>query len=488
MNDQDSDDGWSFLISGDSNDCNGESESNAAEGMADFFGSNHFSEESEDNPGFGDAVGSNGDVNVDSLDINSGDAMGDLLGLTANTDDQHSDGNPATRCDNVVSRGRGRPKGSRGNKLLRKKIHEKQEEARVQEEACQPQPGTIEYARMCKADIKKQKTIADSQQALCDTSDVTPCRMLATTSPVWQVWTRIGSHLQKMIALSAKETILNQRLAEDFQEPVIRYMLNERAHVISDSALASVVHVDKSEVKDRLLEGGAAIVEGGTMLWGAFNHCLSVKLASGEWTGLMLIKKMKYDETPSQVTVSSTVGNLPPTREASKTAKVFQLEYSISFLIREEETGKVLNFMGQVPTALRCVDRTTAETTKRAILETAASVPELDMLSNFFRIRLQMAVADRYRANAKAEKSILYDSLDKGPSSKVTLPCDVHKGASVAKTALNIADDVSWFFEDYSNYCMVCFSMKCQLFEPYEYDPFQNRKETPETCDGNLPW
>lgn len=216
MNDQDSDDGWSFLISGDSNDCNGESESNAAEGMADFFGSNHFSEESEDNPGFGDAVGSNGDVNVDSLDINSGDAMGDLLGLTANTDDQHSDGNPATRCDNVVSRGRGRPKGSRGNKLLRKKIHEKQEEARVQEEACQPQPGTIEYARMCKADIKKQKTIADSQQALCDTSDVTPCRMLATTSPVWQVWTRIGSHLQKMIALSAKETILNQRLAEDF--------------------------------------------------------------------------------------------------------------------------------------------------------------------------------------------------------------------------------------------------------------------------------
>jgi hypothetical protein len=150
----------------------------------------------------------------------------------------------------------------------------------------------------------------------------------------------------------------------------------------------------------------------------------------------LFIKRRRYDETPSQITIQ-----VHDERESGKTAKVFQTEFKMLALLQHSATGKFITLTWNGATWLSVVERTTADVILATQEDIEKNVPELDRMGEIFRMSLQMITTDRYAANFLAEAAF----NDNHPRfTKTHKGCDIHDSASsLGKTFAHAEEHIS---------------------------------------------
>ena len=194
------------------------------------------------------------------------------------------------------------------------------------------------------------------------------------------------------------------------------------------------------------IQGAAATVDSCSVLWSGFLSSISSMFGveANQLEPVLFIKKSRYDETPLKVRMQNDVQGQHvsgDTGEVSTHAKVMQTEFSVHILLRQAGSGKHWHIHGYIPTFLKLMDSTTAETTKAAVLMDHMQIPSLMQFSHGFKWKLQLSTVDRYAANLKCERSIMHDDHS---WTKFTKSCDIHIIAQVHLRTSGILDhDVS---------------------------------------------
>ena len=301
----------------------------------------------------------------------------------------------------------GRPKGTYGNKRLREKQKELQQEKRDRMLAQEPQPGSIEFARAAKrvkAETMKHqqaasaRTVAGEHGAEPANADMT-LALLSPSSQLWEALQDLGTQLQQSLVEAARFSMNKQTQLQREESTASQVLKLKSQACISDKALKIFLDGSDDEHGRATLsrcihETSAAAVLGGGVLWGGFLHTVCEGIRNNTFKGILLVQKMRYDETPLKVrlnekvdTASSSAGGT----EVSPHGKVMQIEYTIYLLIEEVASGKRLLVSGVVPTLLQCVDRTTAECTMKAIKNVRSLVPDLGRAAAAFNHRIRVA-------------------------------------------------------------------------------------------------
>ena len=310
----------------------------------------------------------------------------------------------------LTKRGRGRPLGSSGSAALRQARDEIKSNMEAEEMAKLPTPGSIAYARQ-----KKQQKVSHSSSVAVRTSAQSEAEttalsagLLGTVSSIWAAIEDMGTALQQHLALAAQWSWQKQGPDERASSTDAKVLDFKQAACLSDMALK--VSLDKADggntasrqgLADRVLRGAGAAMLGGGLLWSGLLQCMFAKIQDKSWKGLHCVMKMRYDETPLRLRVetaqatwaghSSSSCRPVSTNETSEQAKIMQVECSIHCLLEEVSSSKRLVMSGMVPTTLQCVDRTTAECIKKAVLNTAAVVPDFERLSGAFERKIRVA-------------------------------------------------------------------------------------------------
>lgn len=323
-------------------------------------------------------------------------------------------------------RGRGRAKGSTGSRGLRRAlqnwIDEDMDRQQSEVDSNTPQPGSVEYARMIRAQKVENRRELTQRSA---GSSVGP----NTRDEDWL--SAFGDTTQR----SLWQAFLKGRKSQQPEsDPAVDSLLDGDAVHASTRSVRALKH-ETSSFPELLLQVGAAIFAFGTWMWGLFLTKVAF-LARGACEArmkpIMLLVKLRYDETPMKVQISE---------ESCTHAKVVQSEHTQSMLL--EKDGKLLFCASRLPTQLGAVDRTTGENTRSVLWQQVNAIPELSRLTDPFDLRIRVSVADRYSANYRAEKGLQQTGY-MDDFINIFLPCDIHKlHAAIRNASNNAASDVA---------------------------------------------
>lgn len=391
-----------------------EQPSSAADGVndtSDFMDNDNGFMEHNDNFDFGvdiDIEDEDADLGHDTRDQTENNTS-DFLDLDMQIE------NPVAACSSQPIRKVGRPKGTFGNKGLRKKQKDLQREQQDAMLALQPPPGTIEFAREAKrkkAETMKlnqaasASTVADEHGTEFENADMT-LTLLAPRSQLWEALQDLGTPLQQTL-VEAAQFSMNRQTQKQREQSRVSQLLKLKAQAgMSDKALKLLLDKRSDEPEDgvdkgshvttvsrSIVEASAAAVLGGGVLWGGLLHTVYEAIRNNTFNGILCIQKMRYDETPLKIrltekvdTTSSSAGGT----EVCPHGKVMQIEYTIYLLLEEIASGKRVLFSGRVPTLLQCVDRTTAECTVQAIKNVRSLIPDLGKAAGAFKHRMRVA-------------------------------------------------------------------------------------------------
>ena len=280
---------------------------------------------------------------------------------------------------------------------------------------------------------------------------VSPKHSLAADSDVWLALSSLGNSLQQSLCAAAAFSYKNQAAGARQGSVAARLHRQKATAGMSDKASKAMLRAEEQQQQQQsellltaqgpvvsrpMLQLVSASVTAAELLWSAFMNCLAQRLLSDEWTGILYIRRARYDETPLKVRSRAPVAG----SELSPHAKVLQSELSFYVLVRCSRTEEHLLFFGSVPCPLKLLDRTTAEVTKAAVTADVANLEDA-VLQDRFPWKLRVATVDRYGANLRCERSILHDSEG---WSKYTKPCDLHLAAQVLLKTTALAErDVS---------------------------------------------
>ena len=237
----------------------------------------------------------------------------------------------------------------------------------------------------------------------------------------------------------------------------------------------------QTHVGEKILTVAAAVLEWSYFLWGLFLSYIYGLCTAGSqppYQPILFMLKLRYDETPGKVRVSSSVvggdakgkskgskKGIPigselhdkyyegmtledlakaiPANQSSDRAKIFQSELSLGCLLKPTSPGDRLTYKwlsGSLPTALQSLEDGTGESIRAALFDTVRKIPELERVSSLFPLVLRHSCSDRYTGNFTAEN--LLKNLPSFELSHFT--CDVHRLYSVITTATSCMDyDVS---------------------------------------------
>ena len=192
------------------------------------------------------------------------------------------------------------------------------------------------------------------------------------------------------------------------------------------------------EARKAPIRAACAALDAAALLWGGILKAFTSKFQLGEWVPVMCFQKHRYDESAFKVRINEADGSNP---ETAQFAKLMQTELTLALLVHEPMTKRFLHFSGLFPQHIQLVNRTTARTTRRTLLNSVQRVPEWDAVTNSFDRKIFMSVADRYAANHLAERAILSDDMT---WKRAAFACDVHRAATVCTKTLDLqSDDVS---------------------------------------------
>ena len=305
-------------------------------------------------------------------------------------------------------RRRGRPKGSTGSRLLRESVAAV---AAAQEAAVplqiQPVQRLHQFATAKRNEAALQKR---------DPPDFGPVHLL---SPVQRT---LASALKEQIGAGRQ---LPAGAADKDDVEALDFILNGAG--LSCSASAFITQTSKITAQRKLVQSGAASVEGCGFLVAGMLTTSSTGPASSMMRPVMLVLKIRYDETPTRVRVATmgsgrdglspgqehqksydkhivvpktcadglalkrhlaTMGVLEQTiPQAATHAKVLQTQAELIALYECQDKDASRKFICvQTPLlcSLQAMDRSTGENQRQAIWESVRSVPELSRLAADF--------------------------------------------------------------------------------------------------------
>ena len=203
-------------------------------------------------------------------------------------------------------------------------------------------------------------------------------------------------------------------------------LLTTKINVTSRRALADTLGEAETTLRRRTWQAAAAVINGTGIFTVALTNWLRSCQESGSHRLVLMIKKRRYDETPSKITIPTNEGDTAP--KESATAKIMQSEFSLRFLWQDTHSGSYHSCCMQIPTWLQVMDRTTAEVTKATQLEIERTVADLERLSHMYELSVSLVNTDRYASNMKAERSI---SQDQPTFVHCHYGCDAHAAARV---------------------------------------------------------
>ena len=323
----------------------------------------------------------------------------------------------------------GRPCGRREFRQLLRSLREDGEDDSADE------PHTIERAREAK--------VARSSS----TDQLSDAKGEAVGPMSWMQLPRfaLGSNLQQRLVETAMAC---RRAAEDVcssTKAMVNRFLKQKRAVLNELGEAEMLECSRYQVHNGLQQAACFVV----LLTGWLIGAVLLRIASmgrnydSPYQALLLCVTRKYDETPSKISVAfqdkDKGSNVQ--KEFNSTAKVMQSRLQISLLVKHRQSGEYCFMEFMLPSWLKALDRTTAETTKQVQQAHLGLVPSLTESSRAFGLYIHQVCTDKYSANIKAEKS-MQSEMSHGCISHYT--CDIHKAALIqSKTLKFVSGHVS---------------------------------------------
>lgn len=332
----------------------------------------------------------------------------------------------------VLKRKAGRPLGSTGSTLVRKRC-----QAMMAHQLDHIPPSLVSTLSHTNS-IELARRHREQKPAVLTSSNA----LLCASSKVWQMMKDIGCFAQQILYQAAYHSYCYQEdSARENQE--LNIIFSHQRHVMSNVAFRMTTNDSfrsLSHFKDRHELAASVALDSGCLFWGGFMNLMSQKIANGDFRPVAFIKGFRYDETPTRVRLDADQETLQSGNEIVAHAKVMQTELKLHIVVQDMASKKYVHFHGKVPTTLQIVNRTSAECIKRSIMNTLSTVPEFQRISSLFPFKLQLTTADRYSANLKAERSIFHDDIS---WTKCTLPCDIHIASQVNTLVSGIVNEDS---------------------------------------------
>ena len=139
--------------------------------------------------------------------------------------------------------------------------------------------------------------------------------------------------------------------------------------------------------------------------------CEKSSAPDSAWQIAALIKRRRYDETPTKLALKETDGNqswqeLGKKHATAQVAKVFQTELACGVVMYNSRTHEACLMKTTLPTMMACVDAATAENIRRVQLESESIVGSMDRFAEQAGRVFNIPVTDRASSNIKAERDI----------------------------------------------------------------------------------
>ena len=349
-------------------------------------------------------------------------------------------------------RGGGRPRGSKVSRpIWEKRKTEAQEVVPFGSFVSGAVPGSIEYARQALARKRAErenlsKTLPNKVTLSQECQDE-----LSQYGPITDMF-MIGSDLhQDFVKCISSATNADY----DSEDALLKHIQTTPMSTMSLKAVEE--KTKQTHVGQKILTIAAAILELSFYMWGVF-LCIVDRLCKSTCKPILLLVKLRYDETPTKVRVeipgkkdvraetadAEEVCKSLPVQQSSNRAKVFQSELSVGCLVKSLSDADPMPYKwicGTVPTSLQCLQDGSGESIRSSLRDIVGRIPDLDRVSRSFPIALRHSCTDRYTGNFKAE-SLLNEDFPE--FTNVHFTCSIHKLYSVIEDATGCMDyDVS---------------------------------------------
>ncbi|CAE7348781.1 unnamed protein product [Symbiodinium microadriaticum] len=155
-------------------------------------------------------------------------------------------------------------------------------------------------------------------------------------------------------------------------------------------------------------------------------HCrmLKSKLVEGTVKLRLVLRHRIYDETPVRVRVAPAQDD---SRGLQKTdsclAKVLQTRFKIGLLLEHVPSGQLSCHHGLFHVPLQALETTTGEDLAKAQMDLHRHLEEVEALGAHSDVRVNVATADRYSGNLRAEE-LLHTQMPQDIPSR--FPCQIH--------------------------------------------------------------
>ena len=238
--------------------------------------------------------------------------------------------------------------------------------------------------------------------------------------------------LRRRLLLFAKQQAAESSRGLDSDNPAKRLLAARPVTSIAAQAAGE----DATYVRRDLLRVGSALVQVGGQMWGCFLQHVSDLLQSGLWSGIVLGKSRRYDETPLKVRLrdSHKVGGAGGTAFATK---IMQTQMKVFCLLKRESDGSFLHFEGRVPTQLQAMESSAAPIVMSSQQATENTIGNLQTLSAQFKLNVTLVCTDRHASNACAEH-LLHEQQKAFVKSHTF--CAVHCASTCLKAATSLVE------------------------------------------------
>ena len=366
-----------------------------------------------------------------------------------------------------------------GSKAFRDSLNQELQQEQQQQQldmqaqqALEPQPGDIAYARQArqlKQQQKRQQQQAHSHLLKDNPKQLVSLDGLMPFGPP-DLLLAVGTPLQRMLG-AVLGKVLGKEI--DTRDELIQKTLEGKTLACSSRSVASMTDEDASLVQKQLVRVGAAVFETGNWMWGTFiSHLL--RSGEGEHRPILCVFRLRYDETPTKVRVvytqsdghlfalgtkigndavsqmfKSALANQLPQDESQPAshAKILQTELSVGFLFakksQDQSEERLVWLNGPVPTCLQAVDHLNGETTRACVWHSISSIAEIQRIWSQFPMKVRVSCADKAGANFRCEAGLQEPDFMEGFTS-VHAPCDVHRlSICIGISNALVDDDVS---------------------------------------------
>ena len=323
--------------------------------------------------------------------------------------------------------GRGGARPGAGRKPVGAKLYKEFMQEDLQNHERDNLPKTKKDLKLKQAEHARKARLAKSQAIVVKASVADPVggamsKLRVHSEAVNQTAATVSA-LQSLFCSVVDKVRNSQNPKEETLESLaLHSLLTQRHHVMSQSAHSEELQLERPTLKAMMQTTAAALVCGTSLQFRALCNWMLEAQKSGSHRLVLFLKRRRYDETPSKISV-----NLPGSKEDA-TAKILQSEMRLAFLLQIQESGKFMWIRAAWPTWLQIMERTTAEVTKSCQLALESAAPDLLRLPYMFDHSFSIVTTDEYKANKKAERSIASEP-EQQQYHHCHTGCDVHKGA-----------------------------------------------------------